>query len=337
MELISPLNLRVPPPPPTVFFSVLPPPPFSSNRSFSLHFWANPNPNPTTTTKSCKLRAKKKQDPQPNPVLRPTLIEEVVSPDIEDEDFDEDLDEDFVDEEDEAMVDGEDVDVGFFEEGENDDAEYFEFEEDDDEDDVLNLYAGDGAGGGGVKLAGTWWDKEVLRIAKEVCLSFGGEFKLYAFKTLPNSVVRVRIECLSHKTGSPTMQDLEAFTVAYRARLDEAELAKTIPDNIYLEVSSPGSDRVVQVPEELDRFKDQNMYVKYVEVGTEQDSLSESIGVFRLISFDMEEKCCTWGLANVRVNREKAGKGRKLNKKQREWRLDTSFDSLRLVRLYSDY
>ena len=60
---------------------------------------------------------------------------------------------------------------------------------------------------------------------------------------------------------------------------------------------------------------------------------SERDGVLRLESFNLEAKCCTWGLANVRVNREKAGKGRPLSKKQREWRLDTPFDSLLLVRI----
>lgn len=83
------------------------------------------------------------------------------------------------------------------------------------------------------------------------------------------------------------------------------------------------------------------MLVKYVmsEEAAETDgtvAVSEHEGVFRLISFDIGTKFCIWGLADVRVNREKAGKGRPLSKKQREWRLETTFDSLRLVRLYSE-
>lgn len=102
----------------------------------------------------------------------------------------------------------------------------------------------------------------------------------------------------------------------------------------YSQVSSPGVERVVRIPQDLDRYKDRPMYVKYVTDAT--GSLSESDGIFRLVSFDMETKCCIWGVADVRINREKAGKGRPLNKKQRNWRLNTPFDSLRLVRLYSD-
>lgn len=32
------------------------------------------------------------------------------------------------------------------------------------------------------------------------------------------------------------MSDIEAFSKAYRTRLDEAELSKTIPENISIEV-----------------------------------------------------------------------------------------------------
>ena len=102
-------------------------------------------------------------------------------------------------------------------------------------------------------------------------------------------------------------------------------------------MSSPGVERVVRIPQDLDRFKERPMYVEYVGEITETGSSSEGDGVFRLVSFDSETQCCTWGLADVRLNREKAGKGRPLSKKQRDWRLDTPFQSLRLVRLYSEF
>ena len=64
---------------------------------------------------------------------------------------------------------------------------------------LLREKAGDGAGGGGIALAGTWWDKEALAIAEQVCLSFNGELGIYAFKTLLNGTIRVRIERLTNK------------------------------------------------------------------------------------------------------------------------------------------
>jgi len=63
----------------------------------------------------------------------------------------------------------------------------------------IHLKVGDGGEGGGISLAGTWWDKKALSIAEDVALSFDGDVKIYAFKTTVNSIVRVRIEKLSSK------------------------------------------------------------------------------------------------------------------------------------------
>ncbi|CAK9141400.1 unnamed protein product [Ilex paraguariensis] len=262
--------------------------------------------------KSCTVSARKRNS-QPEPVLKPSIVEEVF---MEDDEDDQQLPLDEFD--DDNLVNGD----GDFED------EYFTEDAD--------LYVGDGGGGGGISLAGTGWDKVALAIAEEVALSFDGDLGIYAFKTLLNSTIQIRIEKLSNTSGSPSMTDVEAFSSSYRARLDEAVVVGSIPEDICLEVSSPGVERVVRIPQDLDRFKDRPMYVKYVSEVAETGVSSEHDGVFRLVSFDMETNGCTWGLADVRANREKAGKGRPLSKKQREWRLNTSFDSLRLVRLYSE-
>ncbi|KAG6624311.1 hypothetical protein I3843_16G019400 [Carya illinoinensis] len=282
----------------------------SPYRNLQLPFWTYPFPY--TPNRTHIIGSGKRDSEAAEPVLKPSIVEEVSLVDEEDEAL-------FDDFEDETTMD--DVDDYFAEEYEEDNAE---------------VCAGDGGGGGGISLAGTWWDEEALRMAEEVSQSFDGDLRIYAFKTMLNSTIQVRIEKLSNKSGSPSMEDIEAFSATYRARLDEAELSKSIPESISLEVSSPGVERVVRIPHDLDRFKDRPMYVKYVNQVAANSSSVESDGVFRLVSFDMESKCCTWGLANVRVNREKAGKGRPLSKKQREWRLNTPFDSLCLVRLYSD-
>ncbi|KAH7525173.1 hypothetical protein FEM48_Zijuj06G0196900 [Ziziphus jujuba var. spinosa] len=280
-------------------------PSLSSPRKFILPFWAYPFPYfPNKSHHILHARKNRRSEPDHHqPLLKPTIIQEVSEDDEEDDVF---LDE----YEDEESLD--DVDGYFEDEYVADDAE---------------LYAGDGAGGGGISLAGTWWDKKALEIAEEVSLSFDGELKIYAFKTLSNSTIQVRIETLSNKSGSPSMEDIEAFSRTYQAR--------TTADLVW-QVSSPGVERVVRIPNDLDRFKDRPMYVKYVNKIDETGSSSENDGVFRLLSFDMETECCIWGLADVRKNREKAGKGRPLSKKQREWRLSTPFDYLRLVRLYSE-
>ncbi|KAK4273932.1 hypothetical protein QN277_017232 [Acacia crassicarpa] len=282
--------------------------PLPSPRKFSFRFCASSLHH--TSGKSQILCAKKRKS-ESEPVLEPTLVEEI------------------------SMNEEEDVldDFDYVGSGDDDDGYYGEEEY---EDDKAELFVGGGGGGGGISLAQTWWDKKALAIAEEVARSFDGELQIYAFKTLANSSIRVRIERLSNKSGSPTMEDIEAFSTAYRAKLDEAELAKFVPEDISLEVSSPGVERIVRIPNDLDRFKERPMYVKYMSNEDLEGSSTESEGVFRLIAFDLETRCCTWGLADVKVNRAKAGKGRPLNKKQREWRLSTPFDSLRLVRLYSE-
>ncbi|KAK7410669.1 hypothetical protein VNO78_01639 [Psophocarpus tetragonolobus] len=315
MDLIKALRLS-----PCVSVSVIPSPPLititgisyfaplPSTRKHSFQFCYSTSP----IKPLIPIPRGRKRDSDSDPVLEPSIVQEISL----------DEEEEFLDEfeYDEAM-DGDEDD--------GDEEEQFEEEAD-------VPYAGDGGAGGGVSLAGTWWDKKALAIAKEVTLSFDGELQIYAFKTLVNCTIQVRIENLSKKSGSPSMEDIEAFSATYRAKLDEAELSKLVPDNICLEVSSPGVERIVRIPDDLDRFKDRPMYVRYAIYDDSNIPDAESDGVFKLESFDMETKCCTWGLADVKVNRQKAGKGRPLNKKQREWRLSTPFDSLLFVRLHSD-
>ncbi|KAL8524620.1 hypothetical protein ACS0TY_014282 [Phlomoides rotata] len=264
------------------------------------------------------IASAKKKDSQTDPLLNPSIIQELSMDVGEDEMLIDGHEEDrFLDSADELLEDD-----GYFED------DYFAEEPE--------PSAGDGAGGGGVSLAGTAWDKKALEIAEEVALSFDGELGIYAFRSLLNATIQVRVERLTNKSGSPSMTDIEAFSKTYRARLDEAEASGNIPGNISLEVSSPGVERVVRIPQDLDRFKDRNLYVKYVIEVMETGSSSEHDGIFRLISYDSEANTCTWGLADVRINREKAGKGRPLSKKQKEWRLNTPFDSLRLVRFFPE-
>ncbi|KAI4387978.1 hypothetical protein MLD38_000358 [Melastoma candidum] len=276
-------------------------------------------PLPLCLPLHAKPKKDSRRDHQPPALISPAIVEEV-SLDYDDDFLDNDEVADVIEDdyEDEDYPDGDDDD--FLEEG------------------ASEVYVGDGGEGGGISLAGTWWDKEALAIAEGVTASFDNDLKIYSFRTMSNCSVQVRIEKQSNRSGSPSMDDIEAFSTVYRSRLDEAEVAKLVPNNLSLEVSSPGVERVVRIPQDLDRFKDRPMYVKYVREQEANGSSppSETDGIFRLISFDMETSMCTWGLADVRKNREKAGKGRPLSKKQREWRLDTPFDSLRLVRLYSE-
>ncbi|MCO5593599.1 hypothetical protein L7F22_047614 [Adiantum nelumboides] len=202
-----------------------------------------------------------------------------------------------------------------------------------------DLQLGDGGDGGGVKLSQTAWGEVALSIAKEVLEEFGDNFSLYAFKTSYDHSVYVRLDKHSDRYGSPTMVEIESFSSIYNKRLEEAGLDGTIPDNIALEVSSPGAERVVQVPDQLMRFKDLPMLVRYEEAQENESTKTSPVvkdSILQLAAVETELGKSVWKLANVRANRDQAGKGRGLTKKQKEWRLEIPFSSLRLVRLYMD-
>ncbi|XP_020531679.1 uncharacterized protein LOC18448341 isoform X2 [Amborella trichopoda] len=115
-----------------------------------------------------------------------------------------------------------------------DEDDYFEDEFEDPE-----PVDGDGGGGGGIVLAGTWWERKALDIAQNVVASFNGDFKIYSFQASLNDTIRIRIEKLSNKYGSPSMGDIGIFSMAYRERLDEAEHAGAVPESLSLELSKP--------------------------------------------------------------------------------------------------
>ncbi|KHN44253.1 hypothetical protein glysoja_024473 [Glycine soja] len=142
-------------------------------RTFSFQFSTSPYTRPKPLV---PIPRGKSRDSDSEPLLESSIVQEVS--------FDDDDEEEFLDEfEYDEAADGD---------------EYYE-EEEEYEEEAGVPYAGDGGAGGGISLAGTWWDKKALAIAKEVTLSFDGELQIYAFRTLVNCTIQVRIENLSKK------------------------------------------------------------------------------------------------------------------------------------------
>ncbi|XP_038891543.1 uncharacterized protein LOC120080930 [Benincasa hispida] len=200
------------------------------------------------------------------------------------------------------------------------------------EDDDLEPELGDGGGGGGVVLQGVPWGERVLLLAQEVLLQFGDDIKLYSFKTTPRGYIYVRLDKLSNEFGCPSLEELESYSQEYKKRLDETGALGNIPDDLALEVSSPGAERLLKVPDDLFRFKAIPMRVSYIE---EVDSRgTENDGVYMLDRVESEYECCIWKLANVRENRDPLSKGRPLTRKQKEWRLKLPYANHKKVFLY---
>ena len=94
--------------------------------------------------------------------------------------------------------------------------------------------------------------------------------------------------------------------------------------SFFFQVSSPSAERIVRVPQDLERFKDLPMYVRYLEETAESGS-QEQDGIFHLDSVEMESGYSTWKLANVKLNRQLLGKGRALNKKTEAVEIKSAF------------
>lgn len=190
----------------------------------------------------------------------------------------------------------------------------------------------DGGDGGGIVLQGVPWGEQVLSIARDVLLQFSNDMKLYAFKTTPRGYIYVRLDKLSNEYGCPSMEELENYSQEFKKRLDEAGELGKIPYNLALEVSSPGAERILKVPDDLPRFKDKPMRVCYVE--DVESKCPEKDGVYVLDSIETESESCLWKLADVKANRDPQSKGRPLSRKQRDWRLKVPFGMHKSVFLY---
>ncbi|KAI3729266.1 hypothetical protein L6452_17919 [Arctium lappa] len=203
------------------------------------------------------------------------------------------------------------------------------------EEDEAEPKIGDGGDGGGVVLQNCSWAEKVLSIARDVLLQFGDDIEIFAFKTSPRGYIYVRLDRLCNEYGCPSMEDIQSYSHEYKRRLDEAGAVGDIPSDLALEVSSPGADRLLRIPNDLERFKEMAMRVKYVE--RDDPRSVEKEGVFFLESMEVESGSCIWRLADVKENRDPSSKGRPFTRKQKDWRLELPFEMIELVTLYLDY
>ncbi|KAJ1702686.1 hypothetical protein LUZ63_002465 [Rhynchospora breviuscula] len=204
---------------------------------------------------------------------------------------------------------------------ETEDEELEEWEEEEETDPVI----GDGGDGGGIVLRDVSWGERALTVAHEVLSEhFGEDIALYAFKVSPKGYVYVRLDKVTTKYGCPDIEEIESFNNIYMERLDELVEKGEIPIDLALEVSSPGAERLLKVPEDLNRFKEMAMWVQYLDLaedGTIKNIYEkEKEGIFVLERIELETQHCIWKLADVKENRAQAGKGRPLSRKQKDWR-----------------
>ncbi|KAG2422427.1 hypothetical protein HXX76_016042 [Chlamydomonas incerta] len=234
------------------------------------------------------------------------------------------------DEEDDGFLDGE-------EEGEDEyeDGEYEEGEEGEDEDEGGDDYAAsflepDDAPRE-VATGGTAWGEVVLRAAQEVLAQPNLQgLELYLFRALPSSrKVDIRLDKMDDLYGSPSIDDIEAFQRGLFAALDR-ELGVEAAGEISFEVSSPGAERLVRVPEELRRFETLPLKVEYRTADGK-----DTAAVLLLAELDEAAGTSAWRLANVRANA--TVKGRALSKRQLSQVVALPLADIIRVRIHVDF
>ncbi|CAI5519824.1 unnamed protein product, partial [Closterium sp. Naga37s-1] len=182
---------------------------------------------------------------------------------------------------------------------------------------------GDGLDGGGFVLDGAAWGQTALELAQAVLggSKYGGEFELYGFKVYPErNWIRVRLDKLSDVYGSPMVEDIDSFLRDFNALVIAAGERGELPQDIQIEVSSPGAERVVKVPDDLKRFKELPMYVHY-RLPSEADNTGDeeankgdlsaggstsavapggktSEEILSLVEVDEEERVTVWRVAD---------------------------------------
>ncbi|PKU72715.1 hypothetical protein MA16_Dca007435 [Dendrobium catenatum] len=145
--------------------------------------------------------------------------------------------------------------------------------------------------------------------------------------------------------GRMDIEEIENFNNLYKKKLDEAGKAGKIPADMALEaitsflfsflVSSPGAERLLKVPHDLDRFHEMAMWVCYLTEN--QDPRNQKQHTDKaLILESIEAEHCIFKLADVKENRAELGKGRPLSRKQKDWRLNLPFKSILKIKLYID-
>lgn len=186
----------------------------------------------------------------------------------------------------------------------------------------------EGANGEDIDTAGTEYGALALECLRKALEEEGlkGEYDIFSFKVnTARKRVLVSIDKLQDKYGSPTLDELTTIVRAHNTILD----SRGFPDDVAIEVASPGATRKLRVPQELARFRDLMMEVSY------KDPESAEVVTKTMEITDVTDDDVEWKLADVESNRS-GKKGQGMNKKSREWRMRMPLADVLSARLFID-
>mmetsp|Transcript_3288 Transcript_3288/g.6585 ORF Transcript_3288/g.6585 Transcript_3288/m.6585 type:complete len:246 (-) Transcript_3288:360-1097(-) len=175
-------------------------------------------------------------------------------------------------------------------------------------------------------LENTDWGQKALDCAQQI-LENKNELALYGFRAYNASKrIDIRIDKLTDTYGSPTLDEIGEFSRDFNQLL-ESNLGEETAASIEIEVSSPGAERSVRIPDELLRFKALPMSVCSTDAPEPR--------VFNLQAVLEDGTTTVWAYADVRANRS-LGKGRGLSKKQKEMEFTIPIENIISVNIHLD-
>ena len=178
--------------------------------------------------------------------------------------------------------------------------------------------------------AGTDWGETALASMTRVLEDeeFDGALAIFSFKvSAERRRIYVSVDAVHDKFGSPTLDQLSAVSRKFNADLEE----RGFPEDVALEVASPGAERKLRLPDDIPRFAELAMRVTYADPDAEGGTATR---VLLIETLDEDAGMATWKLADVEENRPQAKKGQGMNKKQREWRLVAPFADVVAANLF---
>ena len=231
----------------------------------------------------------------------------------------------------EGEEEGEDGDIAWEEEGDE--------EEEVEAEDINVVYADydeKDVQGGNIDTASTPWGELALECVKVVLSEeknieeFEGNLQLFAFKAIPSTKrIMISVDDLDDQYGSPNLDDL----IAVSRKLNELAESKGFPDDVAIEVASPGAERKLTIPEDLLRFRELKMKVIYND--DENDNPENETMILNVEDFEEESGLVVFRLADVQENRPPK-KGMPMSKKKKEWRKKVKYVDIASANLYID-
>ena len=190
--------------------------------------------------------------------------------------------------------------------------------------------------GGNIDTASTPWGELALECVKVVLSEeknieeFEGNLQLFAFKAIPSTKrIMISVDDLDDQYGSPNLDDL----IAVSRKLNELAESKGFPDDVAIEVASPGAERKLTIPEDLLRFRELKMKVIYND--DENDNPENETMILNVEDFEEESGLVVFRLADVQENRPPK-KGMPMSKKKKEWRKKVKYVDIASANLYID-